>query len=162
MKKYFTPAVLIISVIFGVLVYGVVAIFFGGDIALLEGSIATLALSLAFPTIFALGDRKYKKLMLDVPDPRLIEERVECIVNGKTSHGYMVMNSNSIYLLSIVDNKAVRCEIKKDQIKGISLTGDFYINIFTDYNKYIRIISGNSLEITKKLEMAGFGVRKEN
>ena len=70
----------------------------------------------------------------------------------------MVLTKESIFLITFADKKPIRYEIKRNEVKKISLEEDVYLNIFLDYDKYVRIASGNCLEISEKLSEQGFGI----
>lgn len=157
MKKYFTNTVILISIVCGILAYAVSSFIVVPFAALIIGAGTTVLISLLFPIAFALGDIKYKPLKAGISAPFLVDERVNCIIGGVVRHGFMVLNKESIFIITFIGKKPIRYEIRKKEVKKVSVTGDVYINIFLDYNKFIQIISGNSIDITEKLNEQGFG-----
>ena len=158
MRKYYTPAVYLVSIVCGVIAYLLSSFFCEPRIALLSGVIVTLIISLAIPCAFAISDEKYKPLKRGIPSPFIIDERVNyMITGGELRHGFMVLSKESLYLITFADKKPLRFEVKKNEVKKISVTDGVYLNIFLDYDKFIRISSGNCLEISAKLTEQGFG-----
>ena len=158
MKKYYTSGVYLTSIICGVAVYLVSSLFCEALWALLFGVGVTLIVSFVIPLSFVISDFKYKPLKIGIPAPFIIDERVNCVIGGVLRHGFMVLTKESIFLITFADKKPVRYEIKRKEVKKISLEEDVYLNIFLDYDKYIRIASGNCLEISEKLSEQGFGI----
>lgn len=157
MKKYYTPAVYILSVAAGVICYIASSLFFDGAVALLIGLSVILCVSVMIPAAFAISDIKYKALKQGIPAPFIIDERVNCVVGNSHKNGFIVLSGDTLFVMTYSGKKPIRYEIKKDEIKKISISENIYLNIFLDYNKYIRIASGNCLDIMDKLKRHGFG-----
>ena len=158
MKKYYTPAVYFISIVCGVIAYLISSFFTESLVALLFAAIATLVISFIIPLAFVISDIKYKPLKLGIPSPFIIDERVNYIMGGIIRHGFMVLTKDSLFLITFADKKPLRYEIKRNEVKKVSITEDVYLNIFLDYDKFIRISSGNCQEISEKLAEQGFGL----
>ena len=158
MRKYYTPAVYFISIVCGVIAYFLSSLFSEPLIALLSGVIVTLIISLAIPIAFVASDAKYKPLKMGLPGPFIIDERVNYMMGSELRHGFMVLTRESLFLITFADKKPLRYEIKREQVKKISITEEVYLNIFLDYDKFIRISSGNCHELSEKLAEQGFGV----
>lgn len=157
MKKYFTDTVILVSIICGIIAYAIFSFIVQPIAALLIGAGVVAVISLAFPLAFSIGDMKYKPLKTGISAPLLVDERVNCVIGGVVRHGFMVLNKESIFIITFIGKKPIRYEIRKKEVKKVSVTGDIYINIFLDYNKFIQIVSGNSINITEKLNEEGFG-----
>ena len=158
MKKYYTPAVYFISIVCGVIAYLISSFFSEPTVALLSGVVVTFIISLAIPIAFVVSDAKYKPLKMGLPAPFVIDERVNYMMGSELRHGFMVLAGESLFLITFADKKPMRYEIKREQVKKISVTEGVYLNIFLDYDKFVRISSGNCLELSEKLTKHGFGV----
>lgn len=157
MKKYYTPAVYITSIAAGIISYIVSTLFFENGIALLIGLSVIFCVSLIIPAAFAISDVKYNALKKGIPAPFIIDERVSCVIGNSLKNGFIVLSGDTLFLMTYSQKKPIRYEIKKSEIKKISISENIYLNIFFDYNKYIRIASGNCSEIMDKLKRQGFG-----
>ena len=62
-----------------------------------------------------------------------------------------------MYIISSDKDKPVKFEIKKSEIKKISVSEGIYLNIFLDYDKCIRVFAANCDELSTKLKAEGFG-----
>jgi RNA-binding protein len=67
-----------------------------------------------------------------------------------------------LFIISTENEKPIKFEIKKNDIKKISISDDIFLNIFLDYDKCIRIFSPNCDELCGKLTAEGFGKLMEN
>ena len=157
MKKYYTPGVYLISILIGAIVYIMASFFADPLLALLFGTLTVLVVSVAIPLSFAISDHKFKKFKQGIPAPFIIDERVNCVIGGALKNGFMVLTRDTLFIITFAGKKPIRYEIKRNEVKKISITDNIYINIFLDYNKYIRIASGNCFEIRDKLSEQGFG-----
>lgn len=157
MKKYYTPGVYLISILVGVVVYIIASFFATPLLALLCGAVSVLIISLVIPISFAISDIKYKRFKAGIPAPFIIDERISCVISGSLQNGFMVLTRDTLFIITFAGKKPIRYEIKRDEVKKISITENIYLNIFLDYNKYIRIASGNCFEIRDKLSEQGFG-----
>lgn len=157
MKKYYTPGVYLVSILIGAIVYIISSFFAEPLLALLIGTVAVLVVSVTIPLSFAVSDRKYNKFKQGIPAPYIIDERINCVIGGALKNGFMVLTRDTLFIITFAGKKPIRYEIKRDEVKKISITENIYLNIFLDYNKYIRIASGNCFEIRDKLSEQGFG-----
>ena len=158
MKKYYTPAVYFISIVCGVIAYLISSFFSEPTVALLSGVLVTFIISLAITIAFVVSDAKYKPLKMGLPAPFVIDERFNYMMGSELRQGFMVLAGESLFLITFADKKPMRYEIKREQVKKISVTEGVYLNIFLDYDKFVRISSGNCLELSEKLTKQGFGV----
>lgn len=158
MSRYFTPSLLTFSTLGGVVTF-LLASFFTDDIPtlVLFSAVATLCISLTVPTMFAITDRKYNPLRKEISEPIVIDERVNYVVGEQIRQGFMLTTKESMFIISTEDNKPVKMEFKRSDIKKISISDDVFLNIFLDYDKCIRVFAGNCDELSKKLHDAGFG-----
>ena len=69
----------------------------------------------------------------------------------------MVTTKNSLFIISVEDKKPVKFEIKRSDIKKISISDDIYLNIFLEYDKCIRVFTTNCRELSTMLHAEGFG-----
>ena len=158
MKKYYTPGVYFVSIVGGILVFVITLIFIDPNLALLCGAIVTLLSSVAIPLGLSISDKKYKRFKEGIPRPFLIDERINCVIGGELRDGFIVLTRDKLFIMTFVDKRPIRYELKRDEVKKVSITENIYLNIFLDYNKFIRIASGNCFEIKDKLSEQGFGI----
>ncbi len=158
MKRYYTSALFIFSTIGGIVTY-LLASFFTDDVPtlVLFSALATLLISIIVPLMFAISDRKFMPVIKQIKDKIIIDERVHYVVGRELRQGFMITTKDSLFIVSSEDEKPVKLEIKRSEIKKISVTDDVYLNIFVDYDKCIRVFAGNCEELSKKLIAEGFG-----
>ena len=157
MKRYYTTGLLVFSVLGGVVTYFLVSSMTDFATSVFFAAISTLFISLIIPGILALGDRKFIPLRKEIKDPIVIDERVNYLVGKEMKQGFILTTKETMYVLSIEDNRPVKFEIKKSEIKKISVTEGIYLNIFLDYDKCIRFFAANCEELSKQLLAEGFG-----
>ena len=157
MKRYYTTGLLVFSVLGGVVTYFLVSSMTDFATSVFFAAISTLFISLIIPGILALGDRKFIPLRKEIKDPIVIDERVNYLVGKEMKQGFILTTKETMYVLSIEDNRPVKFEIKKSEIKKISVTEGIYLNIFLDYDKCIRVFAANCEELSKQLLAEGFG-----
>lgn len=158
MSRYFTPSLFTFSTVGGI-VTAVIVSFVTDDtptIALFS-AIATLLISVSVPTLFALADRKFIPLRKEIKEKIVIDERVNYIVGDEIRHGFIITTKDSLYILSSENEKPIKFEFKRNDIRKVSVTEGVYLNIFLDYDKCIRVFAGNCEEISSKLRAEGFG-----
>jgi len=158
MKRYFTPALITFSTIGGIVTFLIVFLF-TDDIPtlVLFSALSTLLISLTVPVMFALADRKFKPLRKEISEPIVIDERVNYVVGEEIRQGFMLTTKDSLFIMSTENNKPVKMEIKRIDIKKVSISDGVFLNIFLDYDKCIRVFAGNCEELSKKLAEQGFG-----
>ena len=158
MKRYFTTSLITFSTVGGIVTY-IIASFFTDDVPtlVLFSALATLSISLTVPTMFAISDRKFNPLRREISEPIVIDERVNYVVGEEVRQGFMITTKNSMFIISTENEKPVKMEIKRNEIKKISITDDVFLNIFLDYDKCIRVFAGNCQELSKMLHDEGFG-----
>lgn len=156
MKRYYTTGLLIFSVLGGIVTYLLVSPITDVATAVFFSAISTLVISILLPALFALGDRKFIPLRKEIKEQIIIDERVNYLVGKEIKQGFMITTKESMFILSIDDNRPVKFEIKKGDIKKISINEGIYLNIFLDYDKCIRVFSANCEELLKMLKAEGF------
>ncbi len=157
MSRYYTTSLFIFSICGGVVTFLLVSSFEDTAISVLFGAITTLIISIIIPALFALGDRKFIPLKKEIGEPIVLDERVNYVVGGEIRQGFMVTTKHSLFIISTENEKPIKFEIKKNDIKKISISDDIFLNIFLDYDKCIRIFSPNCDELCGKLTAEGFG-----
>lgn len=158
MSRYFTPSLLTFST-FGGIVTLVIVSFFTDDIPtlVLFSALSTLLISLAVPAMFAISDRKFNPLRKEISGPIVIDERVNYVVGEEVKQGFMLTTKESMFIISTDNDKPVKMEIKRSDVKKVSISDGVFLNIFLDYDKCIRVFAGNCEELSKKLQAEGFG-----
>ena len=158
MKRYFNSALFTFSTVGGIVTCIIVS-FFTDDTptVVLFSAIATLLISITIPLMFAISDRKLLPVIKQIKDEIIIDERVHYIVGQELKQGFIITTKESLFVISSEDDKPVKLEIKRSDIKKISITDDIFLNIFVDYDKCIRVFAGNCEELSKKLITLGFG-----
>ena len=158
MSRYFTTSLIAFSTIGGIVTFFIVS-FITDDIPtiVLFSALTTLGISLAVPTMFALSDRKFKPLIKEISDPLVIDERINLVVGEEVKQGFILTTKKSMFIISTDNEKPVKMEFKKSDIKKISISDGVFLNIFLDYDKCIRVFAGNCEELSKKLISEGFG-----
>ncbi len=157
MKRYYTTALLVFSILGGVVTYWLISPMADMPTSVLFGAITTLLISIIIPFLFALSDRKFLPLRKEIKEPIVIDERVNYLVGNEIKQGFMLTTKNSIFVISSDDNKPVKFEIKKSDVKKISVSEGVYLNIFLDYDKCIRVFAANCEELSSRLKAEGFG-----
>ena len=157
MGRYYTTPLFIFSTLGGVVTYLLISGMTDWPTALLFAAITTLGISILIPAMFAKADSKFNPLRKEITDPIVIDERVNYLVGKEIKQGFMIATKDSIFVLSTENDKPIKFEIKKSDIKKISVTDDIYLNIFLDYDKCIRIFSSNCEELSSMLQAEGFG-----
>ena len=157
MKRYYTTALLVFSVLGGVITYLFISPMTNLPTSVFFGAITTLMISIIIPFLFALGDRKFLPLRKEIKEPIVIDERVNYLVGNEMKQGFILTTKDSMFVISSDDNKPVKFEIKKSDVKKISVNEGIYLNIFLDYDKCIRVFAANCEELSNKLKAEGFG-----
>lgn len=158
MSRYYTSSLFIFSIFGGIVTFLIVSGFEENTaLAFIFGAITTLILSIIIPAMFAFSDRKFAPLKKEIKEPILLDERVNYVVGKEIRQGFMVTTKESMFIISVDDSKPVKFEIKKSDIKKISISEDVYLNVFLDYDKCIRVFAANSEELLKKLRAVGYG-----
>ena len=156
MTRYYTPSLLIFSVVGGVVTYLIISGMTDMPTALLFSALTSLGISIAIPAMFASADRKFIPLRKEIDLPILIDERVNYVVGQELRDGFILGTKESLFVLSSEDKKPIKFEIKKTDVKKISISDDIYLNLFIDYNKCIRIFSSNCEKLFELLSKEGF------
>ena len=157
MSRYYTPSLFIFCILGGVVIY-FIAFELASDqlIALISGAISSIIISITVPLAFYYADRKYNLLKKEIGDKIVLDERVGYVVGQEIKRGFMVTTKNSLFVISSDNNKPVKFEIKRSDIKKISISDDVFLNIFLDYDKCIRIFSSDCEKLLEKLSKEGF------
>lgn len=157
MSRYYTTSLLIFSILGGGVTYLLVSTMADTPTSVLFGALTTLSISIVIPAMFAYGDRKLNALRKEIKEPIVIDERVNYIVGKEVKQGFMITTKESMFVISSNNQKPVKFEIKKSDVKKISVTEGVYLNIFLDYDKCIRVFAANCEELSSKLRAEGFG-----
>ena len=157
MSRYYTPSLFIFCILGGVVIY-FIAYELASDqlVALISGAISSIIISITVPLAFYYADRKYNLLKKEIGDKIVLDERVGYVVGQEIKRGFMVTTKNSLFVISSDNNKPVKFEIKRSDIKKISISDDVFLNIFLDYDKCIRIFSSDCEKLLEKLSKEGF------
>lgn len=157
MSRYYTPSLFIFCILGGVVIYFIASELVSEQIvALISGAIASIIISITVPLMFYYADRKYNLLKKEIGDKIVLDERVGYVVGQEIKRGFMVTTKNSLFVISSDNNKPVKFEIKRSDIKKISISDDVFLNIFLDYDKCIRIFSSDCEKLLEKLAKEGF------
>ena len=157
MSRYFTTSLFVFSTIGGVVTYFIVSSMADMPTSVLFAAITTLGISLVVPSMFAFADRKFIPLRKEIKEPIVIDERVNYLVGNEIKQGFMITTKDSMFIISNGVDKPVKFEIKKSDIKKISVSEEIYLNIFLDYDKCIRVFAADCNGLSSKLEAEGFG-----
>ena len=157
MLRYYTPSLFIFSTLGGIVTFMLVSGDADLPTSVLFSAITTLVIATIIPALFAIGDRKFNPLRKEIKDKIILDERVNFVVGEEIRQGFMVTTKSSMFVLSTEGKKAIKFEIKKSDIKKISISEGVFLNIFLDYDKCIRVFAGNCDELVKKLNAEGFG-----
>lgn len=157
MRKYYTTSLLVFSILGGVVTYLLISSMADTPTSVLFGAITTLGISIVIPAMFAFADRKFTPLRKEIKEPIVIDERVNYIVGKEVRQGFILTTKDSLYVISVDNDKPIKFEIKKSDIKKISVTEGVYLNIFLDYDKCIRAFVANGEELSSRLRAEGFG-----
>lgn len=158
MSRYFTSSLLTFSTLGGIVTLLLVSLFTDDlPTMVLFSAVSTLAISLTVPAMFAISDRKFNPLRKEISEPIVIDERVNYVVGEEIKQGFMLTTKDSMFIISTDDNKPVKMEIKRSDVKKISISDGVFLNIFLGYDKCIRVFAGNCEELSKKLQAEGFG-----
>ena len=157
MSRYYTTPLFVFCTVGGIVTFLVVSSF-TEDLALtvLCAAVATLLISITVPLSFYIADRKFLSLRREIKEPIVIDERVNYVVGDEIKQGFMLATKESLFVISTDNEKPVKLELKKNEIKKISVTDGVYMNIFVSYDKCIRIFAGNCDELLRKLRTEGF------
>lgn len=156
MSKYYTPSLFIFSVLGGGICFVLLSFFADVMTAICFASLCAIGISVTIPATLALSDRRLLPLKKEIGEPILIDERISIVAGNEIKQGFIVTTSSSIFVISFEKGSPVKMEIKKDSVKKISVTDDVYINIFIDYNRFVRIFCGNCEELFARLRDEGF------
>ena len=152
MSRYYTPSLFIFCILGGVVIYFIASELVSEQIvALISGAIASIIISITVPLMFYYADRKYNLLKKEIGDKIVLDERVGYVVGQEIKRGFMVTTKNSLFVISSDNNKPVKFEIKRSDIKKISISDDVFLNIFLDYDKCILIFSSDCEKLLEKL-----------
>lgn len=157
MKRYYTTGLLVFSTLGGFVTYFLISSMTSLPAAVLFSALTTLGISLIIPGLLALGDRKFIPLRKEIKEPIVIDERVNYLVGKEMKPGFILTTKDTMFVLSIDENRPVKFEIKKSDIKKISITDGIYLNIFLDYDKCVRVFAANCEELLNRLKAEGFG-----
>ena len=157
MSRYYTPSLFIFCILGGVVIY-FIASALGMDelVSVISGAIGSIFISITVPLIFFQADKQFNVLKKEIGDKIILDERVGYVVGQEIKRGFMVTTKNSLFVISSDNNKPVKFEIKRSDIKKISISDNVFLNIFLDYDKCIRIFSSDCEKLLEKLSKEGF------
>ncbi len=138
---FFAPGVRPFSLITGVIIGGLTAIFAGWRLGVFVGAIAVLLTALTLPVIVCLQDRPYQKIKKTIKHPFLLDERVLFVVQNRSVGGYFILTESSIILLSLEKGKQHRLELTRSDVKAVRLEDRDTISIFVSNTKFVRVLS---------------------
>ena len=158
MSRYYTSSLFLFSTLGGIVTAIIVSfVTYDTPTIVLFSAVATLLISITIPVTFAMADRKFLPLRREINEDIVIDERVNYLVGDEIKQGFILTTKDRMIILSSDNDKPVKFEIKRTDIKKISVTDRIYLNIFLDYDKCIRVFSGNCEELISKLHAEGFG-----
>lgn len=157
MARYYTSSLFIFSILGGVVTYFLVSTMADVPTSVLFAAFTTLGISIVIPLMFAHSDKKFKPLRKEITDTIVIDERVNYLVGKEIKQGFILTTKDSLFMLSMDNDKPVKFEIKKSEIKKISVTDGIYLNIFVDFDKCIRVFAPDCEELQERLLAEGFG-----
>lgn len=157
MARYYTSSLFIFSILGGVVTYFLVSTMADVPTSVLFAAFTTLGISIVIPLMFAHSDKKFKPLRKEITDTIVIDERVNYLVGKEIKQGFILTTKDSLFMLSMDNDKPVKFEIKKSEIKKISVTDGIYLNIFVDFDKCIRVFAPDCEELQARLLAEGFG-----
>ena len=152
---YLSPGTRTMSVIVGVIVGAVTALFTGWQIGTLVGACVVLAASVVIPVILYCEERPYNKAKAEIKQPFLIDERVRFTVKEGTVVGYFLLTDDQLILLSL-DKGEHRLELTRESVASVVLGDPITLSIFLNQKQYIRIISGVCQEMFEVLQREGW------
>ena len=158
MKRYHTTSLYIFSTVGGIVTF-LISSFFTDDLPMqvFFAAITTLLISITVPAMFAIADRKFMPVIKQIKDKIVIDERVHYIVGKELRQGFMLTTKDNLYVISSENNKPVKLELKRSDIKKISVTDGVYLNIFLDFDKCIRVFASDCEDLLNRLHSEGFG-----
>lgn len=157
MRRYYTTGLLIFSTLGGIVTFLLISSMTDFPTALLFAALTTLGISLIIPGMCALADRKFLPLRKEIKEEIIIDERVNYLVGKELKQGFMLTTKDSMFIISIDENRPIKFEIKKSDIRKISVTEGVYLNIFLDYDKCIRVFAADCDGLSSRLRAEGFG-----
>ena len=157
MSRYYTTSLFVFSILGGVVTYMLISGMADMPTSVLFGAITTLGISIVVPVMFAMSDRKFIPLRKEIKDPIVIDERVNYLVGNEIKQGFMITTKESMFVISNGEKAPVKFEIKKSDIKKISVSEGVYLNIFLDYDKCIRVFPADCEDLSSRLQAEGFG-----
>ena len=153
---FFAPGVRPFSLITGVIIGGLTAIFTGWRLGVFVGAIAVLLTALTLPVIVCLQDRPYQKIKKTIKHPFLLDERVLFAVQNRTVGGHFILTEASMILLSMENGKQHRLELARKDVKAIRIENNGAITIYLSNTKFVRILSAASDDLFEELVVNGW------
>lgn len=158
MSRYYTRSLYILSTLNGIIAFAI-STALGAEIpmAVICSAFSMLIIATAIPLLQYLSDRRLLALRKGIKGPFLLDERVNIVVGNELRRCFVLTTGEAMFIISLENNKPVRLEIKKSEVKKVSVSEDLLLNIFLDYNKCIRILSPHNERICEELGAQGFG-----
>ncbi len=157
MIRYYTSSLFAFSTLGGIVTFLLISGMADLPTSVFFSAITILFIATIIPALFALADRKFGSLRKEIGEPIVLDERVNFVVGEEVKPGFMITTKNSMFVLSTEDNEPVKLEIRRSDIKKISISEGVFLNIFLDYDKCIRVFAANCEELKGKLHAEGFG-----
>ena len=139
LRDYFAaPGVRILSVILGVLAGGGVALFKGAILGGLVGAVVVLFSSVFFPVWAYLKELPFNKMKKQLPQPLLLDERVDFVINGKRLYGFFVLTEDRMVMIAESDGKH-RMELPREEVVRVVKEDNYSIKIYVNQQDFIQI-----------------------
>lgn len=152
---FFSPAKRRISVLFGVIAFGLALLFTTPLGALLAGAVTVLVSSVLLPVMTYAELRPYDKMRKAIPQPFLTEQRVRFTVNGGTVGGFLILTEGAVYFLSTERGKHVLQLTRKD-ITALRLEEEHLLRFFINNHQYVQVLTAKAQELYRLLLQQGW------
>ena len=154
---FFAPGVRPLSVILGVILGGVTAVFTGWEFGVLIGASSAIAFSLVIPVFVYRREIPYNKIKKTLEQPFLFDEWVHFTIRNGSVGGYFVLTEKSMIFLSFEQGDH-RMELARKDVKSVIQGEDSSIRVFLDDQRFIRVISTCCEEMIRILRENGWNV----
>ena len=150
------PGVRPLSIGLGCLIGGATALFTDWTWGAFVGAIAVLVAALAIPLIVFLQEMPYNRLKKSLPQPFLLDQRVQFTAKGGNVSGYFILTDDRMIFLSMEKGEH-QMELSRNEVKSIRSDERFCIHIYLSEKEFVRIQTPVSEEILKVLTEKGWG-----
>lgn len=139
LRDYFAaPGVRILSVILGVLTGCGVALFKGAILGGLVGAVVVFFSSVFFPVWAYLKELPFNKMKKQLPQPLLLDERVDFVINGKRLYGFFVLTEDRMVMIAESGGKH-RMELPREEVVRVVKEDNYSIKIYVNQQDFIQI-----------------------